>query len=431
MQITQVVLVPIVTANTKLQQLYIYPIKSIRGIPVQDAIITKTGLAHDRQFMLLKAEEVDGKITLKNMHVPHFPTMCLFTTSFQSSESSAQPDNVIVTYSPSKDPDVPGPRESRTLEVPLCPNVAELEEFEVLMHSSPTTAYRMPESFSSWFSECFGFQVILAYIGTNTRAVLGTLSPNANKPKQSQGYLSSLKSTLGWGQSDAQDASISFADCANFLVVTEESLANCSERLPGDEKMEVTKFRPNIVVSGSDAAWDEDYWASISIASSASNGHENEAANKVEIIFTANCVRCASINVDYTTGKMGTGESGQMLKKLQKDRRIDLGSKYSPVFGRYGFLGKGLGCCVRIGARVAVEGRNEGHSKFGKLFLRSLALMSINLCRRLAWYWRCSSKDAVLTLHISFNLPTLAVVAPRSNIMMHPGTVGMFAGIIS
>lgn len=80
-----------------------------------------------------------------------------------------------------------------------------------------------------------------------------------------------------------------------------------------------------------------------------------------------NCVRCKSINIDYNTGKPGVGAQGEVLKKLQKDRRIDIGSKYSPVFGRYSFWGVGeQDEVLRVGDRVNVSKVNDGLSVWSK-----------------------------------------------------------------
>lgn len=59
-----------------------------------------------------------------------------------------------------------------------------------------------------------------------------------------------------------------------------------------------------------------------------------------------------------------------MLKLLTKDRRVDKGVKYSPVFGRYGFLMGGdeeeteqkvirVGDRVRVIKRIAERDRYE------------------------------------------------------------------------
>lgn len=70
---------------------------------------------------------------------------------------------------------------------------------------------------------------------------------------------------------------------------------------------------------------------------------------------------------DYATGKPGTGESGKMLKLLQKDRRIDRGMKYSPVFGRYSFVDKASeGSLIKVGDEVRITKRNEQNTLFGE-----------------------------------------------------------------
>lgn len=57
-----------------------------------------------------------------------------------------------------------------------------------------------------------------------------------------------------------------------------------------------------------------------------------------------------------------------MLKMLQKDRRIDPGAKYSPVFGRYSFLDKeSEGALVAVGDEVQVTKRNTERTVFGEL----------------------------------------------------------------
>ena len=155
---------------------------------------------------------------------------------------------------------------------------------------------------------------------------------------------------------DEDDSRIAFQDCAHFLVVTTESLADVSARLPDNQSMDVTKFCPNIVLSGSKGgAWAEGYWGELAIA------------DDIVVPLTANCVRCKSINVDYATGAPGTDESGTVLKKLQRDRRVGAEAKYSPCFGRYVFRRKDdVGKRVGVGMRVAVTKVNEERTKFGE-----------------------------------------------------------------
>lgn len=86
--------------------------------------------------------------------------------------------------------------------------------------------------------------------------------------------------------------------------------------------------------------------------------------DEVTLQLTANCVRCTSLTVDHETGKFGTGPGGNVLKLLQKDRRIDMGHKYSPVFGRYGFLNHetvraGRQFEISVGDEVEITKRNQ------------------------------------------------------------------------
>ncbi|KAI9811134.1 MAG: hypothetical protein M1827_005585 [Pycnora praestabilis] len=306
--------------------------------------------------------------------------MSLFLTSLilpnSDSERDTSEPRIRVAYT------APGATDGKKLELPLEPPTSDLDEISVTMHKSPTAAYDMGSGYNSWFSQCFGYDVVLAYLGKNTRPVLGNLSPNATNrlpnAQSSSGWLSSITNSIAPVLSskqdlDAADDGITFADVAPFLVVTETSLKDVSSRLPPSETFDWTKFRPNIILSDAPSAYDEDFWGELSISSSSDN-----AANDFKIILTANCARCQSINIDYATGKPGKGEQGAMLKKLMKDRRVDAGTKYSPVFGRYGFVGKnGVGKGIKVDDEVIVSRRNEERTKFGEC-----DCLVKNMCKR-------------------------------------------------
>ena len=209
------------------------------------------------------------------------------------------------------------------------------------------------------------------------------------------------------GKGKGERARITFADCAAYLVASETSLHDVTARLRADggnnvkskqteedieeeeEEMEMTKFRPNIVVSGASTAYEEDFWSELTVRHSEKDGSSNSShlSSSSRIILTANCVRCNSINVDFKTGKPGKGPKGSVLKKLMKDRRVDKGAPYSPVFGRYGFWapskGKGKRTdsaaphVIRIGDQVSVSKVTAERSILGVSlfhFSRSLSL---------------------------------------------------------
>jgi glycine hydroxymethyltransferase len=397
--------------------------------------------------MLLKvvpAEGAEGGTTLKNMHVPHFPEMALFQTELLLPGSGSSSDDsqgrVRVTFKggergeKSLSTPTPNGRVTRslsanghggkaepglggtTLDIPLTPDTRGLEELAVMMHKSPTKGYNMGARCNAWFSERFGYDVVLAYLSEeNWRGVLGTFPPAkhfahkaylgsspwatatatatvrdpwiviagfvlvavlavvlelrsgltvfANKTVQLVSGALIMGGYLGWfyirGE-QLKNERITFADAAPYMVVSETSVANVSERLEGEE-MDVRKFRANVVVEGAETAFEEDFWAELVV------GKSEDKKSGVRLLLTANCVRCRSLDVDYATGKMGEGESGKVLKKLMADRRVDSGAKYSPVFGRYGFLdARSDSKTVRVGDEVVVARRMQERSVYGE-----------------------------------------------------------------
>ncbi|KAF3767021.1 hypothetical protein M406DRAFT_345265 [Cryphonectria parasitica EP155] len=300
----------------KVTQLYVYPIKSLRGISLQHAKLDRQGVQYDRRFMLLKTHD-DGH--LEPIEVVRFPACALFTPEIVDG-------NIVVRCQIPEEPLVPpAPEQKTTLHIPLDPDISGLGTVEVDLYGSKCLGYCMPDKYSSWFSSCFGLKAMLVYIGDARRPVLGTMSPAVAQEQKTQGWLSSMTSYLT-GTGHPQDPHwLTFTCVAAFLITTESSVKDVSGRLPEGEEMDMRKFRPNIVIDGGEP-FEEDFWGEIAVDGGP------------RLVLTGNCGRCASINVDYKTGRPGTGESGKVLKKLMRDRRVDRGNRWSPIFGRYGFL---------------------------------------------------------------------------------------------
>lgn len=313
--------------------LYIHPIKSLLPIALQSSTVTALGLPHDRTFVLVRAPENTALL------IGHVSQLCLFSVAIADDAASLE-----VTHTLAGD----------TLRIPLVPVLGEA--VEVTMHQSACTSFAVSADADAFFSRHLGFATRLLFIGPSTRKVLGNFAP----PQQQSGFLASwFAATAGKQQ---QDAAITFTDCAPLLVTTTASLAAVSART-GDD-VDVRKFRPNIVLAADDEdemeplqPWEEDYWAELEIGEDA----------PATLLCTANCARCLSLNVDFATG--GHVENHrQPLKSLMKDRRVDPGMKFSPVFGRYAFLRRredGGDVVLKVGDRVRVSKRNKERTVFG------------------------------------------------------------------
>ncbi|KFA61943.1 hypothetical protein S40285_02801 [Stachybotrys chlorohalonatus IBT 40285] len=321
----------------KVTGLYVYPIKSLRGISLTEAVLQKEGLKHDRKFLLCHVQP-DG--SLKKVQVNKYPQCSRFVQTIVN-------DSIHVRYEAPDEPLLPpSPLHTQVLEVPLQPAISTLEKCDVNLHQSLVKAYRMASHYDAWFSACLGFHAALFYIGDGRRPVLGTFAPRSQNPAPTGGLLSTLASYVQGTQKAPEPYWLAFSDCAPYLITTEASLRHVSGRLNG-ATAQMHKFRPNVVVDGEDE-WEEDFWGELAV-----NGRPMLEMTKL-------CARCVSINVDYDTGRMGAGEDGKLLKLLSSDRRVDPGCKYSPVFGRYGFLVEGVQeASMAIGDEVAVTKRVE------------------------------------------------------------------------
>ena len=301
---------------------------------------------------------------LKKIQLDTHPLCALFEQEIVTESEDAE-SAIVVRYRSSLTQDNTAAGENNmALRVPLEPNLTSLQKMDVDLHGSPAAAYRMGDSFDDYFSKRFGVPTILVYLGDGRRAVLGkTLVPKPAHEQQQRGWMKSLTSYLTGPQESVgvgNSTWLSFTDVAPLMVASESSLRDVRDRLLNGLPVGMYKFRPNIVVDGQgEDAWAEDFWAELQIG--AENG---DAAQRNTLQLTGNCVRCLSLNVDYETGKPAEGEEGNVLKRLMKDRRVDTGSKWSPVFGRYAFLDGHHGgtISVSVGDAVDVTRRNAERS---------------------------------------------------------------------
>jgi uncharacterized protein YcbX len=331
-------------------QIFIYPVKSLRGVSVSEATITKYGFLYDRCYMLVKEDSSTPDVKNKHgsMLIGLIPEMALFTTSIQYPSEEGDGEITVTFHSPGS--------EETNITLPLQPDTTGLGRLDVDLHGSKASAYNMGFKYNQWFSDCFGYAVKLAAVGEQERDILFPGSPYQQVSKSS--WLSGITKSLPFlgNLAGNDEPRLKFQDCAPFLVVSQKSCQTVSDQLPDGEQFDIRKTRPNIVVSGQEA-WEEDFWAEITI---------NEVGKQVKIPLQHNCLRCQSLNVDFATGKYSETKNGQVLRLLQKDRRVDMIKKYNAVFGRYGFITpSSMGKEIQVGDVVEVTQRSTQRSGFG------------------------------------------------------------------
>jgi uncharacterized protein YcbX len=339
-------------------QLWHYPIKGLGGIRIKEGKIGPQGFEHDRTFCLQKIHRDAETNEIKNWETMYSGFHLQMTLFKQILEEDDSGKTIIVTYvGPENDnpKQLEWTRSEHQIRIPLRPDVTTLEKIHLNLHGSETDAYDLGPSVQAYFTKYMDFECHLVYIGSNSRVVLGSGAPNGTtataKPSPNlAGFRKLLPSFLF-----PPPETITFQDIGQYLVVTRESNAEVSSRLDGAD-MDISKFRANIIVSGAPAPYDEDYW------------HRILFPGNVDMQFGGTCWRCQAITVDYATGKKAEGGEGLVWKKLAKDRRVDKGWKYGPVFGKYAYTGrKDYGKVLREGEECVLTEKVRERPVFGKL----------------------------------------------------------------
>jgi len=191
------------------KELYIYPIKSLAGIRVENAKAEEMGFENDRRWMLI--DDQNQFITQRK-----YPILSQFYPQIIGSQISISFQENKHKFSIYE-----------TIEEPLFSQVWDDE----------TKVVEVNKESSKWFSEMLGFRCKLVKI--------------ANKGDRKHSS-SKLNTTLN----------VSLADAFPYLLIGSKSLEFLNERL--EEKVSIKRFRPNIVIS-SLTAHEEDFFDTFQI----------------------------------------------------------------------------------------------------------------------------------------------------------------------
>lgn len=196
-----------------LTAIYIYPVKSCRGIQVTVAQLNAWGLQYDRNWMVVTPT---GKFLTQR----EVPQLALIETAIESEQLRLQAPN------------------QAPLHLPLLPQTgAEPLEMTVEVWRDRCQAVDQGEEAAIWFSQALSQDCRLVRIGAAY-----------HRPVK-------LSKT-------EQPAQVSFADGYPLLLISEASLADLNQRLPAPIPMD--RFRPNLVVAGC-APYAEDQWQRVRI----------------------------------------------------------------------------------------------------------------------------------------------------------------------
>jgi hypothetical protein len=186
----------------KISGLYIYPIKSLTGIPVNEAQVAKTGFKYDRRWMLVD----ENNLFISQREAPQMTQLRV----------AIEDDGLRITHKINKE----------CLKLPF--NAPSLEgrganRAVVTVWDDTCEAEFVSDRADEWFSRMLGFKCRLVYMPDDTKRIVD------------QRYAPG-------------DVITSFSDAYPFLMIGQASLDDLNSRLAVPLPMD--RFRPNIVFTG-------------------------------------------------------------------------------------------------------------------------------------------------------------------------------------
>lgn len=254
--------------NYTVKELWIYPIKSCRGIKLTEAKVSLKGFTWDRELMLV---DQHGKFLTQRT----FPQLTSIQVALEGKSmllSSTKKNIEPLRFAP-------------TLEG---------TQRAVEIWKDKSTAIDQGDEVAAWFKKALD-------LSDEEAPRLVRQSPDFIRP-------------LDPAFAIQENAPVSFADGYPCLVTTTASLADLNKRINehhGNDEHEVTmdRFRPNIVVETTEA-FEEGDWKRIQIGS-------------VQFDNVKPCARCIVTTTDQNTGERNPKK--EPLRTLNTFRKLEIG----------------------------------------------------------------------------------------------------------
>lgn len=247
----------------QVESLFYYPIKSCAAVSTDHLIVDEFGIQWDRQFLIV---DENGKFLTQRTH----PQMALIQPSL---------NNGALTIS------FGGRSFQAQFPASSLQKPAPADLLVTVWKSQVQAVQNTDKELQKALSELLGLKVQLVSFCDESRR-------------------ETMKSGVGVG------AQVKFADSTSFMLTSTESLRDLNTHL--DEQVPMSRFRPNIVLTGV-SAWGEDQLRLFKVG-------------QVSLEVIEKCGRCGIVNVDQALGKSTSKEVLQKLSGFRKHgNSIDFG----------------------------------------------------------------------------------------------------------
>ncbi|KAL4992720.1 hypothetical protein BDW68DRAFT_172748 [Aspergillus falconensis] len=349
----------------RIKALFTYPIKSCKGVELEESEIAPTGFAFDRQFCFAELDETGNWIarTLRNRG---FNRLALIrpeiwvpdpdTQGYRSDLEEVRSGGVMLVYYPRSSPYHGGgwnavhsaiirtgmylglvSRET-SFTVPLYPNShssdtkpeSNIPLTRVKIWKDNPLAYNygqyIPSSFHDFLNEEFpDLKSTNRHTSSNSHCHVTLFRVNPTHTREIFRN-APRKQELGF------QPTTGFADAYPIHILSLSSVrdvnARCAEDIPD---LSVRRFRANVIIQGP-KAFEEDDWKVIRISPAAAKGEaseeddDNQDSEEQGLVIHTVCrtIRCKLPNVDPDTGIRHPFEPDRTLKSYRKIDKGDL-----------------------------------------------------------------------------------------------------------
>jgi uncharacterized protein YcbX len=319
--------------EARIAALWVFPIKSCAGISVQQAVLTPTGLAHDRAWMVVDA---DGEMVTQR----ELPRMALIQPELV--DSGVGLAELVLQASGMAALHLPLTMDGCFVQAANQSASPKTDAINVRVWDDQVPAFDMGAAVSKWLTEFLG-------------SSLGPLRLVRFDPKHQR--LSNTKWTQGLPSLNQ------FSDGFPVLVASTASLDELNARLQakGEAAVDMRRFRANVVLGDMDAAsnqagaypasahpinaHDEDRISTLTIHTQAdANG---EAAQLTPV---KPCPRCPIPNIDPDSAQSHPAVN-DTLQAYRQDPRVN----GALTFGMNCLPVAGIGQVLRVGQRVSAD----------------------------------------------------------------------------
>jgi uncharacterized protein YcbX len=238
----------------QLSEIWVYPVKSLGGIQLQESKVTDRGLELDRRWLLV---DDDGRFLSQREH----PELALFKPEIEG-------EFLRITHR----------THLESINIPLRPVFSDaMSKIKVTVWDDTIDAFEVSQVATDWFAKQLEVSVRLVYMPQES---IRKLDPNY--------AITGVEIN-------------SFSDGYPFLIIGQSSLDDLNGRL--EVQLPMNRFRPNFVFTNGDP-FEEDTWREFSIGN-------------VSFIGVKPCDRCVMTTVDQEKGVVSGKDPLKTLAKYR------------------------------------------------------------------------------------------------------------------